>query len=352
LTDHLQNRIRRAFSQQGKWLRLLLGLPVMLVAVLALTSLYQAEASRRDVQAFPAPGKLIDVGGYRLHIYCTGQRPNGSPTVVFEGGLGAASVMWSMVQQGTAVQMRACSYDRAGYGWSEVGPQPRTAHQIVNELHKLLEKAGEQAPYILVGHSFGGAIIRLYASTYPDQVAGLVLVDARHEDFFQRMPPTFLQVDETNLQRARALRLVTPLGLTRLAGNAGLLELSARYLAPLPDKDEAAARAIMIYNPQHWQTSVAEREVITASYNEVRAARLRPDLTLVVLIAANGVEAWQTSSGAVDQAARDTWMGLQRELAGLTTRSRSIVVDTGGHYIQLDRPDAVIDAILQDLPQP
>jgi pimeloyl-ACP methyl ester carboxylesterase len=333
-----------------KLVRLLAVLVLALISVLTLTSLYQAVASWQDSQNFPASGKLVDVGGYRLHIFCTGQRQSGSPTVVFEGGLGASSIMWSLVQSGITAHTRACSYDRAGYGWSEPGPQPRTANHIVDELHRLLSGAGEQPPFVLVGHSFGGIIIRLFASKYPAEITGLVLVDARHEDFFQRMPPAFLQVDEANLQRSRLLGVITPLGFTRLAGNLGLLDSYEQYLAPLPDTARAAARAVMIYRPQHWQTSVAEREVIEESFDEVRATHLPRDLPLTVLTASNGVEAWRSSDKPVDEKTRGLWMGLQQELARLTERSNSILVENSGHYIQLEQPDAVIDAILKQLP--
>jgi pimeloyl-ACP methyl ester carboxylesterase len=349
-TTVFSNRVRSLSPKPRKWRRRLVLLHLTLATVLLLTTIYQTLASKQDFETFLAPGKLIDIGGYRLHLYCTGQRVQGSPTVVFEGGLGATSIMWSMAQMGVAVRTRACSYDRAGYGWSDPGPQPRTARQIVQELHDLLEKAGEQPPYSLVGHSFGGIIIRLYASSFPAEVAGLVLVDARHEDFFRRMPPAFLQVDETNLQRARMLRLITPLGLTRLAGKIGLLESFERYLTPLPDKQLAAARAIMIYKPQHWQTSIAEREAIEESFNEVRHTHLPSELRLVVLIAAMGVEAWQLPGSPLDQATRDMWMELQADLAKLTKRSRIVIVNKSGHYIHLDQPDAVIEAILSELP--
>ena len=210
----------------------------------------------------------------------------------------------------------------------------------------MLQRAGEQPPYVLVGHSLGGIIVRLYASQYPAEIAGLVLVDARHEDFFQRMPPTFLQVDEANYQHAQMLEITTPLGFTRLAGKLGLLDSDEQYLAPLPDQAKAAARAVMIYNPCQWQTSVAERDVIEQSYNEVRQTRLQRDLPLIVLSADNGVEAWRSASNPVDAATRDLWMGLQRDLAALTDHSQWQIVKNSGHYIQLDQPNTVANAII------
>src|SRR5437762_8013276 len=127
---------------------------------------------------FLAPGKLVDVGGWRLHLNCTGDARSSQPTVILEAGKGDFSVEWSLVQPGVARFARVCSYDRAGDGWSDLGPHPRTMHQIVYELHTLLDKAGEHPPYVLVGHSYGGWLVRLYQSMYPSDVAGMVLVEA------------------------------------------------------------------------------------------------------------------------------------------------------------------------------
>jgi pimeloyl-ACP methyl ester carboxylesterase len=125
------------------------------------------------------PGKRIDIGGYKLHINCQGI---GSPTIILDAGLGDWSVHWQEVQEKLKADNRVCSYDRAGYGWSDPGPRPRSSAQIVTELHSLLEKAGEKPPYLLAGHSFGGINMRLFASTYPAEIAGLVLIDASHPE--------------------------------------------------------------------------------------------------------------------------------------------------------------------------
>lgn len=165
-----------------RWIRkaLLWSLVALLVS-LAVGVIYQAIATEIDQgAAFPGPGEMVDVGEHRLHLSCLGQ---GSPTVVLDGGLGYTSVEWSgWVQPEVAKHTRVCAYDRAGMGWSEPGPGSPNATQTADELHALLQEAGEEGPYVLVGHSIAGLYSRVYADRYPEEVAGMVLVDSSHPD--------------------------------------------------------------------------------------------------------------------------------------------------------------------------
>ena len=146
---------------------------------------------------FPPPGKLVDVGGWRLHLNCTGEARASQPTVILEAGAGDFSVEWALVQPGVASFARVCSYDRAGDGWSELGPHPRTKRQMVFELRALLEKAGAPPPYVLVGQSFGGPLMILYAATYPTDVAGMVLVDSGQLNPFRYVNGKLVRFAET-----------------------------------------------------------------------------------------------------------------------------------------------------------
>src|SRR5829696_4783556 len=155
--------------------RPLLGLVVVLLALAVAGATYQAIATERAERAYPPPGEMVGVGGYSLHINCVGQ---GNPTVLLDAGSGGFSAHWVRVQREVSDTTRVCSYDRAGMGWSEMGPEPRDARQISSELHTLLGKAGIDGPYVLVGHSFGGMYMQTYAARYPDEVAGVALVDS------------------------------------------------------------------------------------------------------------------------------------------------------------------------------
>lgn len=198
--------------------RILAGIVVLLVVAALVGTVYQARATSRDMGAQPPPGKLVDVGGYRLHIWCTG---SGSPTVVLDTGLGGTASDWGSVQPAVANFTRVCSYDRAGMGYSDSGPRPRTSQQIVRELAALLDVSGIRERIILVGASIGGWNVRLFASTHEDRVAGLVLVDARHEEQGERLaaagvsenPPWIAWI-------ARIAPAAAYLGIARLAGIA------------------------------------------------------------------------------------------------------------------------------------
>src|SRR5215213_9385758 len=165
--------VRRVLRGIGRTLAALFGLIVVLGLVGAV---YESAAEAADVRAYPPPGQLVDVGGYRLHMNCTG---TGSPTVVIDAGWGDWSASWSSwVQPEVAKTTRVCSYDRAGMGWSEAGPLPRNAQQFAKELHTLLQNAGIPGPYVVVGHSMGGLPVRVFVHEYATDVAGVVLIES------------------------------------------------------------------------------------------------------------------------------------------------------------------------------
>jgi pimeloyl-ACP methyl ester carboxylesterase len=168
-------------SRLWRWTKRVIAGMVGLVLVLLLAGVvFQFVMTRIDARRYPAPGEMVDAGGNRLHLYCTGEP--GAPTVVMDSGLGGTVLDWQLVQPELAKSTRVCTYDRSGMGWSEAGAQPRTSEQIAGELHILLGNAEVRRPYVLVGHSFGGTNMQVYASQYPGEVAGMVLVDSALED--------------------------------------------------------------------------------------------------------------------------------------------------------------------------
>ena len=182
-------------SRLWKWTRrVLVGVVGLVVFVLLAGVLYQFVATKIDAYRwYPPPSEMVDVGGsIIMHLHCTGEEGRAS-TVVMDIGAGGNLLDWGPVQPEVAKFARVCTYDRGGAGWSDPGTQPRTSQQFVGELHALLSNAGVEGPYVLVGHSLGGNDAQIYASRYPDEVAGMVLVDSAiaDKDFLRAMEPSF-----------------------------------------------------------------------------------------------------------------------------------------------------------------
>src|SRR4051794_27041474 len=197
-----------------------------LVGVLALGAGVQAFQTGRDQRRYPPPGTLVDLGGYRLHLDIQG--PAEGPTVVLEAGMGSFSANWYWVQRALAHTMRVVAYDRAGLGWSDRGSVPRDAASIARELHAALQAAGIEGPYLLAGHSFGGLPVRAFATLFPDETVGLVLVDASHPDQWVRWPVR--RADRMIATSQRVSAVLARVGLFRL------VDVSRQISAGLPDR--------------------------------------------------------------------------------------------------------------------
>jgi pimeloyl-ACP methyl ester carboxylesterase len=180
-------RRRRVLLWIGYLLAVLAGLVVLLAIVGAI---YQSVESSNDLRAHSPPGRLVEVNGYKMHLYCVG---DGSPTVILESGLGDNWLSWYKVQPALAKFTRVCSYDRAGVGWSDAQPEPPVSRNIAHHLHGLLNNAGVKPPYVLVGHSMGGIHLRVYQNVYPSDVVGMVLVDSSHPDQWKRYPSPLMK---------------------------------------------------------------------------------------------------------------------------------------------------------------
>ncbi len=295
--------------------------------------LYQRLANIVDMRHYPPPGQLIDVRGCRLHFYRMGQSM-GRPSVILEGGIPSTCLDWCKVQPAVAQFTQVCSYDRAGFGWSDSGQSGYTSQDLVEQLHVLLARSGLPAPYILVGHSFGGLTVRLYASTYPREVAGLVLVDSTPEDLYDYQPE-LAHIAQQEMKQMNLLSLLAPVGVIRLALAAGLNPaLQLNYpIEVRPVLQALFSQTRFLRETAHAQAALPE------SMAQVRASRnALPPLPLVVLS-----QRIETDFG--NPQAADTWHRLQRNLLTLSPEGRQIIAEKSGHYVQLDQPELVIDAI-------
>jgi pimeloyl-ACP methyl ester carboxylesterase len=271
------------------------------------------------------PGKLFDVGGYKMHIDCLGK---GSPAVILESGLGDTYFSWHKVQPQIAEFTRVCSYDRAGVGYSDSSRQSRTSEVMAAELHALLHAAGIAPPYILVGHSLGGYTVRLYASLYRNEVAGMVLVDSSHPDQENRFPPELKNMEGTWLREAEFLAYTMPFGIPRLMG---LCE---------DDPPQRAAEC----NWHAAREGMAELKAFSESAAQTAATGSLGDMPLAVL----SHDPDKPSADLPPDLARptnDAWEKMQEELAHLSTRGTQTIAKNSAHYVQIDRPDVVIDAV-------
>jgi pimeloyl-ACP methyl ester carboxylesterase len=277
---------------------------------------------------YPPPGRLVSVDGHKLHLYCTG---TGTPAIILESGLGTDWTSWRLVIPALSKITRVCVYDRAGYGWSEPGPKPRTASRLASELHSLLHNAGVPAPYVLVAHSFGAYDARIYAARFRSTLKGFVLVDPADED----EPPL-----SPSLGR-RIHNLLPPSG---LAGLARLWEGELAVPPELRDLPRAFRDRFMVgASYDEAAAELAERNSLDESEAEVRRMPLPSDLPLTVLTAPYIIAPGR--SGVPTLRAFSGHIALQAALTRTSLRGKQIVAWDSGHSIQLDRPDLVIGAI-------
>ena len=294
-----------------------------LALCLAITGVaYQYVASFLNRVRNPPPGQLVDVGGYRMHLYCLGA---GSPTVILDSGLSDPWLSWHKVQPKVAEFTRVCSYDRAGLGWSDPSPNARTSKVFARELHTLLRNAKVRPPFLLVGHSMGGYDVRMFASLYRSEVAGMVLVDATHPDIFDRSPKIKRATEEwfRSFERKEYEMFF---GISRLQHSCGTTH------DDFPDM----RRAIECRESYLRETRAECVSVLGESADQVRATGSLGKLPLVVISEDPNRNSKEFLS-AFEQS--------QAELEELSTNSQRIIATKSGHQIQLERPDVVIQAI-------
>jgi pimeloyl-ACP methyl ester carboxylesterase len=323
-------QLRRRPNRLAFWtVRILLGLLALIVLLALGGASYEAIMAAGDDKRYPPPGQLVDVGGYRLHLHCIGQ---GSPTVVLDAGLGAFSLDWGAVQPNIAMSTRVCAYDRAGLGWSEPSPTPRTPQQFASELHALLTKGGVEGPYVLVAHSISGKTARLFASQHPDEVAGMVLVDARHEYVDDhRTPEQLAAEDAEQRQFQNMIRWMARFGLVRLLW-------APAWPSMLPGSENLTpwtrtAIGVLQARPRQIENALAEGGAEMDSNTLLRTAALGAT-PLIVLASGQNVD-------------HDPfWKEAQQIMTGLSSNSRLIIAQSG-HAVHFEQPAQVVESIRQ-----
>ena len=323
---------------------------IIVVGIVLFVTMLAGWAWRRGVKAkaelaakYPPPGKLVDVGGYRLHINCQGQ---GNPTVVIEAANGDFSLGWGLVQREVAKFTRICTYDRAGLGWSDRGPQPRTAHDIVEGLHTLLARSGVEPPYVLVGHSLGGLFVRLYAHEHPDQVAGMVLIDAAHEEMLLRSPEAIRRL------RPRADKMTAWfLRLGQMTAATGAFALAPKlyprqFLSSVPEEARETYLGIISADAKCLETIREEYGAYQHHFAAVRAAHITSLGGIPLIVLSHGkTQQLPGQSAEVSREFEQICQQMHVELAAQSSDGKRIVAEKSGHYIHLDQPELVIDAI-------
>ena len=321
----------------------LVGFVISIAALAGVGYVYEHYAAARDMKRYPPPGRWIKVNNHKLHLYCTG---TGATTVILEAQATSSSFDWGYVQPALAQFTRVCSYDRAGFGWSELGPEPRTAQQAADELATLLKGAGEQGPYIMVGASYGGHIVRIFAHDHSDAVSGVILVDARLEKLFSI--PEIQQQAKVSLGFSRVIAVLGDLGLSRI------------FIAAMPDK-MIPPYAVSLYNSypgsyeivfqsKLWHAAYAEARAMEQSDAQVAAIGSMGDMPLIVI--RHGKPMFGSLSPEAAQEMELKWQAFQEEMAKQSTAGEVIVAEASGHGIQAEQPAIIVEAVQQLLKSP
>lgn len=313
--------------------RALLGALSSVALVLMSGLVYEQWARRNVFRRFVPESELIEVDGRRVHLRCIGEA---GPTVLLEAGVGPdGSESWASLMSDIASVTRVCSYDRAGILWSDRGEEPRDAYQIADELHALLGVASESPPYVMVGHSIGGLLVRVFAARYQGEVSGFVFVDASHPEQLDRLPPEAVE--------AEMEALPPPLVLKALAVSGGM-RFALRFGSDASDGQTQDVTQLLL--PRTVPGLLAEVAAMEAIFDQAAQTPNLDSLPVVVLSAGRLPDTLPPGlDDKIASQAQEVWMVLQRELAALSSNTDHRIIEQASHYIHHDDPESVLTAI-------
>ncbi|MEK5030973.1 alpha/beta hydrolase [Paenibacillus sp. FSL R7-0302] len=319
--------------------RLLKFLLILVSTVLFLIGsgfLYEALSSSSARKNYPAPGQLVDAGGYNLHIRQLGA---GAPTIILEAGSGETSLSWRDIPEKLAEHATVVTYDRAGYAWSEQADTERTGANIVRELHTALQNAGLPGPYLMVGHSLGGMYARLFTQTYPEEVAGLVLIDARPENDDRETKPILEAEHYTGNPSASMLALFKRSGVLRL--------FQDQLLSGLVAEQDRAQFINVISTPAYFAAKEQEAALASSTEDAIRGQHFGFGALPVKVIARGQPQDYAAFgiSGEGGRRLEAIWQEGQRNMLKLSSNSELIVAEKSGHMVIHDQPELVVQTI-------
>ena len=313
-------------------------LMALVLCVCAAPAILNAALGAHDRWFHPPPGSFYDVGGAagraKMHLYCAG---TGAPTVILEAGLGDDWLQWRKVQPALSQQTRVCSYDRAGYGWSDPRSGSRDSIHINDELHALLQQAGISGSILLIGHSAGGLHIREYATRYPANIVGLIFVDASTPTQFDVLPPELTTLDDL-----RWPKIQTVLGMQRLRGRCGQHDWTGKGIVPSDSPEVATWLKADDCTLSVLNTTGQEEEAFKSSGREVSHTGLFPNLPILIFSEDPQHMPVNWEPAKLFPVFARTWNSLQEGLKQLSPHSRRIIARGSSHYVQVDRPELVI----------
>ncbi len=316
-----------------------LGILLIMISLLIWGGYHQYRITNLEEKKYLPPGKMIDVGGYSLHINKLG--PNVGPTVIIDAGRGCNAIGWTFIQAKLAQFVQVCTYDRAGLGWSDVSPATRTSENIVTELHTLLNNAQAHQPYILIGHSFGGINMLLYALRYPKEVAGVIVVDSCHEDQLDKLPKNLFFSIKKFLTHPRVKLLGAYVGLPRLFPTlVDDLPGFPEHLVRLSQAKDATIKRSRAFCQEYVNFS---RSVLPLKNSDKNYLDNKP---LTVISASSPVK----NKGSIFTKTfyekwSFAWKILQKDLTKKSKRGEQVIAENSGHMVHLDAPETIIYAV-------